>query len=343
MQKICLRKLTRDALVFHRIIGTRKEVLQFSCLDKNWDFRLWSDVKPRPGLLQIDIDWGGAQCRVCLDESWIAQIAMSVLEQDYFYELSDEIRLLVIDAAFASASNLIETVTRKRLSILSSMQMQRPVNLMSEGFMPFGFSLDSGIDISEGELWVDDTGLGFLANSLSIISDEKISLDFFDYLPVPIFMNVGWVNLNINQLNEIESGDVIMLDESWLDNEGIIFLQIGRGIGVRAKLKENNLIIQDDLEKIMQDIDEYSFNNDELIDNITIKLTFDLGEREISLGELRSIGAGYVFEMGRDVRHAVTIRANGRSIGEGELVDIDGLIGVSVLRFNSHTYNNQTE
>ena len=343
MQKIGLRKIARDALVFHRIIGTRKEVLQFRCMDRNWDFCIWSGVKPRPGLLQIDIDWGGAQCRVCLDESWIAQMAIAVLEQDYFSEMTDEIRLLVIDAAFASVSNLIETVTRKRLSILSSMQLQRPVNFISQGFTPFGFSLDDGISVSEGELWVDETGLGFLANALSIISDKKKSFDFWNYLSLPIFINIGWVNLNIDQLIEIESGDVIILDECWLDEERLFYLQIARGIGIRAKVEGNNIVIQDELEKIMHDIDEYSSDNDELIDNITIRLTFDLGEREITLGELRSIRAGYVFEMGRDLKHAVTIRANGHPIGEGELVDIDGLIGISVLRFNSHTSTERIE
>ena len=84
----------------------------------------------------------------------------------------------------------------------------------------------------------------------------------------------------------------------------------------------------------MQDIDQYSSEDDSLIDGIKVRLTFDLGEREITIGELRSISAGYVFEMGRDVGHAVNIRAHGRSIGEGELVDIDGLTGVSILRLN---------
>ena len=147
-------------------------------------------------------------------------------------------------------------------------------------------------------------------------------------------MAVGWVDLITHQLDEIESGDVIFLDECWLENQGLILLQIGRSSGIRAKLDGKNIVIEDDLEKIMQDIDDFSSTDDSLLDGITIRLTFDLGEREIPLGELRRISAGYVFEMGRDVRQAVTIRANGRSIGEGELVEIDGLTGVSVLRLN---------
>jgi type III secretion protein Q len=70
-----------------------------------------------------------------------------------------------------------------------------------------------------------------------------------------------------------------------------------------------------------------------VLDDIPVRLTFDVGEREISLGDLKSIQPGYVFNLGRDPRSVVSIRANGRLIGEGELVDIEGRLGVSVLRF----------
>ena len=44
----------------------------------------------------------------------------------------------------------------------------------------------------------------------------------------------------------------------------------------------------------------------------------------MNLKELCVLKPGYVFELGRDLRRSVNIRANGKLIGEGELVDIDG-------------------
>jgi type III secretion protein Q len=41
-----------------------------------------------------------------------------------------------------------------------------------------------------------------------------------------------------------------------------------------------------------------------------------------------------VFELGRPVRSAVNIRANGKLIGEGELVDVDGQMAVSILNLS---------
>lgn len=66
-------------------------------------------------------------------------------------------------------------------------------------------------------------------------------------------------------------------------------------------------------------------------------MSFDLGERMMTLSELRTLAPGYVIELGRDIRRAVTIRVNGRKIGEGELVDIDGYIGLSLLSIHPHS------
>lgn len=69
--------------------------------------------------------------------------------------------------------------------------------------------------------------------------------------------------------------------------------------------------------------------------DLPVRLHFDLGERQLTLSELMSIGPGYVFDLGREIRRAVIIRANGKPIGEGELVDIDGQIGVVILSLAS--------
>lgn len=66
------------------------------------------------------------------------------------------------------------------------------------------------------------------------------------------------------------------------------------------------------------------------LETMPVRVTFDLGQRSLTLAELREIGPGHVFELGRELRRCVQVRANGRLIGEGELVDVDGRLGVSI-------------
>ena len=67
-------------------------------------------------------------------------------------------------------------------------------------------------------------------------------------------------------------------------------------------------------------------------EDIAITLTFDVGRTEVTVGELARLGAGSILELGRGPDELVEIRANGRRIGRGELVEIDGAVGVRIIR-----------
>ena len=67
-------------------------------------------------------------------------------------------------------------------------------------------------------------------------------------------------------------------------------------------------------------------------DLLPVKLVFLAGETEIALRDLRRVMPGYVFDLGRPVDRHVEVRANGRRIGVGELVEIDRRVGVRMLK-----------
>jgi type III secretion protein Q len=72
------------------------------------------------------------------------------------------------------------------------------------------------------------------------------------------------------------------------------------------------------------------------LDELPIKLVFELGRQEISLGELRQIRPGYVFGLARDDSAPVEVYAGGRRIGRGELVRIEDEVGVRLVRLFEH-------
>ena len=67
-------------------------------------------------------------------------------------------------------------------------------------------------------------------------------------------------------------------------------------------------------------------------DDLPVQLVFLAGETHIALRDLRQIAPGYVFDLGRPVDRHVEVRANGRRIGIGELVEIDRRVGVRLLK-----------
>ncbi|HXV31094.1 MAG TPA: FliM/FliN family flagellar motor switch protein [Sinorhizobium sp.] len=66
------------------------------------------------------------------------------------------------------------------------------------------------------------------------------------------------------------------------------------------------------------------------ISDMPIKLVFDAGRFELPLAELEAIGEGHVFPLERAMSEAVEIVAQGRIIGRGEIVAVDGLAAVRI-------------
>lgn len=68
----------------------------------------------------------------------------------------------------------------------------------------------------------------------------------------------------------------------------------------------------------------------DIIDGINVELTFETARQTITLGELSSIKEGYTFVSQNPTTSLIEIRANGKLIGHGRLVSVDGRIGVQI-------------
>ena len=66
------------------------------------------------------------------------------------------------------------------------------------------------------------------------------------------------------------------------------------------------------------------------LDEVELRLSFRAGEARMSLGALREMGPGAVIETTDPANAAVEIVVNGRVVGTGELIDVDGMRAVQV-------------
>ena len=71
-------------------------------------------------------------------------------------------------------------------------------------------------------------------------------------------------------------------------------------------------------------------------DDIPVTVGFDLGEIEMPIADLRRLAAGAILEMPRPGQAPVRVTANGRPVGSGELVRVEGRIAVKLLRIFDH-------
>ena len=67
-----------------------------------------------------------------------------------------------------------------------------------------------------------------------------------------------------------------------------------------------------------------------LVAGLPVKLRVEMGRIQITLAQLSELGPGAVLELHKDVRGPVALWVEDRKIGEGELVAVDGQLGVRI-------------
>jgi type III secretion protein Q len=67
------------------------------------------------------------------------------------------------------------------------------------------------------------------------------------------------------------------------------------------------------------------------LDDLPVRLVFELGRVELSLGELQRLARGALVPLARPVDEPLDIMANGRRLGRGTLVQIGDSLGVRIV------------
>lgn len=134
-----------------------------------------------------------------------------------------------------------------------------------------------------------------------------------------------------------EMTDVTTGDDLHDDSDKTVSIAISEGVDVNRKSGvENNMRDIIDVAGNMAEpvkrqraIKKKSVPKD-IIKGINVDLTFETARQSISLGELSAIKEGYTFVSPNPVTSLIDVRANGKLIGHGRLVNVDGRVGVQI-------------
>lgn len=187
-------------------------------------------------------------------------------------------------------------------------------------------------------LHADGLGLMLLAGALTALPQTDNELDL-DSVPVRVCAAVGSAVLPAAELRSLQRHDVVMLDQYLVDPGGQLWLTVAGGQSLRVRQEHSSLIVTQGWTAIMTQTQDPSSEAEQQpaqdglldVDAIPVRLTFDLGERQLTLGELRRLQPGDIFDLHRPLTDGpVMVRANGALVGTGELVEVDGRIGVAL-------------
>ena len=177
--------------------------------------------------------------------------------------------------------------------------------------------------------------------------DSKMMLDYWRNTPLPCSINFSGPAFTPTELTQVNPGDVVLVSNSRKLN---VELQTSRRAwpltaSQRGWHISGDMRILPHANQENQHMNETDLNNETETPEISpeeaairalpVHLSFELAQLELSVNDLTSLQPGYVFALPAQVEGAnVTIRANGRNVGRGEIVAIGETIGVRVLSWS---------
>lgn len=290
------------------------------------------DAVRQSATLAADVEWAGARLRLGLPPSaldaWLAA------------------RLPGIDpgampAPLAAAA--IETLLAEAAAALNEASPGGPARVMGMGGAPAGLPQSWTIaarnpangDTVYATLDTDGLGLMLLASLIGRAEPSGNGADL-DAVPVRVAARLGWTDLTAAELRGLQARDTIFLDHYLVSPEGELWLAAG-GQGLRVRQEQSSYLVTQGWTSLMTETPQLPADAEPGAnaafdpDAIPVRLTFELGERQLTLGELRQLQPGETFDLERPLADGpVIVRANGALLGTGELVEIDGRIGVTL-------------
>lgn len=72
-----------------------------------------------------------------------------------------------------------------------------------------------------------------------------------------------------------------------------------------------------------------------VLDSLPVTLSFVLGEVHLQIADLRTMGPGTVLALKNASPSSISVRAGGRHVGGGEIVDVDGQLGIRITQWRA--------
>lgn len=151
--------------------------------------------------------------------------------------------------------------------------------------------------------------------------------NYWNHKDTEMWMQMGSLEISMKELNQLEPSDILMMETD--GHDGWVLLRLGSGDYFQAVIQANKLILKSGVQKMSEQ------NNDEniaSIDEVPVRLTFDLGDLTIPFNEVKSLTLGSIVDLNTPITQAVRIRSLNRIVGTGELVNIDGHMGVRIVK-----------
>jgi type III secretion protein Q len=181
--------------------------------------------------------------------------------------------------------------------------------------------LDSAQGEAEELPWLDTARGRVWFTQLPPDQPQNAALEpstWLEDLPLQLDLLLGVSHLDQPSVLRLGPGDVLQINQ--LTHQCVL---ANRGIGVFT-FTEEGLLME-------LTVDESTSQEEAGLDHLPVRLEFVVATHDVELGTLRQMVAGQLIPLAANAAQQIEVRANGKRVARGELVQLDGQLGVELL------------
>ncbi len=257
-------------------------------------------------------------------------------------QLDAELAAMVIETVLIDR---IETIERQIGAEIALLNLDRREERASLASLCFELRMTDIGTVYPGMIHAPASLLSLIARSWTQQPAQESDGEIVTFM---LACRVAFTDLASSALRELGVGDAMLFDRvavpggaavvvaealhavAKFDGEGILYLSEPLNKPEPYALGEFLMTEEDDHERPVQAVMEAD------IDDLPVRLVFEVARQNVTLEELRSLGVGAPIPLDRPASSAVQIFANGRRIGAGEMVMIGDQLGVRVTQLNGN-------
>lgn len=189
----------------------------------------------------------------------------------------------------------------------------------------------------------------FVENWQPPVSHAKyVSPTLADYINQKVNLILGETLAPMSLLKKVEKGDILLVLESGypqqltlevndnarflVNKENLQLLKIVKRLDDRMVDHEVKAdMAAGDMEQL-DNSNTVEVNGALCVDHLPVRVTFELARQSMTFSQLQSISEGYCFELDSPEQTPIEVRANGKLIGECELVKVSGRLGARITK-----------
>lgn len=361
---IALLRLSRTEAQARTTIAQRAIDLPLRLGTAQWRTRLVPVIAPEPLWRSstgtwLHFEWAGAVFALQLPPAAIEQVLAAGLDHALLPELSPELMALVLEASLADLLQALQALGRGAPQRMESSNFHTDAALPAHAFDVWLHASD-GPEAIAARLHADGLGLLLLAGLLA--QRPPLLRSVRDTVPVPMLLRaeLGCTRISLDELHALSLADVVLLDSNFIGAQRSLWLSADGQAGLYVQLPaiqtpstststptSTSQAATSDFLTVLHSWSALMSAPAPLdsadgatattattaaatLQALPVRLSFDLGEVSLSLAQLQALQPGQTLSLGHPLTGAVRIRANGALVGEGDLVEIDGQLGISV-------------